>query len=46
MEDFEPYPCLPPLDPKQEKNQPSRVAPWYQREADVYSLFKVSGLFS
>ncbi|XP_070597946.1 alpha-2-macroglobulin-like protein 1 isoform X2 [Erythrolamprus reginae] len=40
MEDFEPYPCLPLLDPKQGKNQPSRVAPWYQREADVYSLFK------
>ncbi|XP_063150596.1 alpha-2-macroglobulin-like protein 1 [Candoia aspera] len=40
MEDFEPYPCLPPLDPR----QPFRVAPWYQKEADVYSLFKQSKL--
>ncbi|KAM6475570.1 alpha-2-macroglobulin-like protein 1 isoform 2-T2 [Liasis olivaceus] len=37
MEDFEPYPCLPPLDPRQGN---FKVAPWYQREADVYSLFK------
>ncbi|XP_026569065.1 alpha-2-macroglobulin-like protein 1 [Pseudonaja textilis] len=44
MEDFEPYPCLPAPDLKQGKNQPSRVAPWYQREADVYSLFKQSRL--
>uniref|UniRef100_A0ABM5FQT5 Alpha-2-macroglobulin-like protein 1 isoform X1 n=1 Tax=Pogona vitticeps TaxID=103695 RepID=A0ABM5FQT5_9SAUR len=40
LEDFEPYPCLPPHGPSQSQKQSSRAAPWYQNEADVYSLFK------
>ncbi|XP_066468774.1 alpha-2-macroglobulin-like protein 1 [Tiliqua scincoides] len=38
LEDFEPYPCLLPRGQKQKRSL--RVAPWYQSEADVYSLFK------
>ncbi|KAH0628647.1 hypothetical protein JD844_010035 [Phrynosoma platyrhinos] len=33
LEDFEPYPCMAPQGAV-------RVAPWYQSEADVYSLLK------
>ncbi|XP_061439274.1 alpha-2-macroglobulin-like protein 1 isoform X4 [Rhineura floridana] len=40
LEDFEPYPCLPPLDSSKKQQGSSRAAPWYQSEADVYSLFK------
>ncbi|XP_053896163.1 alpha-2-macroglobulin-like protein 1 [Malaclemys terrapin pileata] len=43
LEDFEPYPCLPPVlpFPTTPRNRRSlMVAPWYQSEADVYSLFK------
>ncbi|XP_067387062.1 alpha-2-macroglobulin-like protein 1 [Emydura macquarii macquarii] len=46
LEDFEPYPCLPPalphhphlLTPRSKRSLMG--APWYQSEADVYSLFK------
>ncbi|XP_014115222.1 PREDICTED: alpha-2-macroglobulin-like protein 1 isoform X1 [Pseudopodoces humilis] len=38
LEDFEAYPCL-PQQPRPHKK--ARMgAPWYQSEADVYSLFK------
>ncbi|XP_007055680.2 alpha-2-macroglobulin-like protein 1 [Chelonia mydas] len=43
LEDFEPYPCLPPVFPllPTPRNRRSLMgAPWYQSEADVYSLFK------
>ncbi|KAG6924827.1 alpha-2-macroglobulin like 1, partial [Chelydra serpentina] len=43
LEDFEPYPCLPPVLPflPTPRNRRSLMgAPWYQSEADVYSLFK------
>nr|XP_006120000.1 alpha-2-macroglobulin-like protein 1 [Pelodiscus sinensis] len=43
VEDFEPYPCLPPVLPllPTARNRRSLMgAPWYQSEADVYSLFK------
>nr|XP_060619449.1 alpha-2-macroglobulin-like protein 1 [Anolis sagrei ordinatus] len=36
LEDFEPYPCLAP----QRQKRSVREAPWYQAEADVYSLLK------
>ncbi|KAJ6658340.1 hypothetical protein lerEdw1_020612 [Lerista edwardsae] len=39
LEDFEPYPCLLPRGKKQKRSL--KVAPWYQSEADVYSLFKL-----
>uniref|UniRef100_A0ABM5FQT1 Alpha-2-macroglobulin-like protein 1 isoform X1 n=2 Tax=Pogona vitticeps TaxID=103695 RepID=A0ABM5FQT1_9SAUR len=37
VEDFEPYPCLPAEGKTQ--NQPL-IAPWFQKQPDVYSLFK------
>ncbi|XP_062975138.1 alpha-2-macroglobulin-like protein 1 [Elgaria multicarinata webbii] len=40
LEDFEPYPCLRPLGPSQRQKRSLKVAPWYQSEADVYSLLK------
>ncbi|XP_074852369.1 alpha-2-macroglobulin-like protein 1 [Carettochelys insculpta] len=43
LEDFEPYPCLPPVTPHlpgARKRRSLMGAPWYQSEADVYSLFK------
>ncbi|CAM2097443.1 unnamed protein product [Caretta caretta] len=43
LEDFEPYPCLLPVFPllPTPRNRRSLMgAPWYQSEADVYSLFK------
>ncbi|KAE8589584.1 hypothetical protein XENTR_v10017632 [Xenopus tropicalis] len=45
IEDFEPYPCLEdaPVLPNRAKRSIKR-APWYQSEADVYSLFKSSNL--
>ncbi|XP_062827460.1 alpha-2-macroglobulin-like protein 1 isoform X2 [Anolis carolinensis] len=36
LEDFEPYPCLAP----QKQKRSVKEAPWYQAEADVYSLLK------
>ncbi|MEE6485825.1 hypothetical protein FKM82_014430 [Ascaphus truei] len=45
IEDFERYPCL-ETDPGQNsRSKRSKLwAPWYQSEADVYSLFKESSL--
>ncbi|KAJ7316367.1 hypothetical protein JRQ81_002529 [Phrynocephalus forsythii] len=40
LEDFEPYPCLPRHGPSESEKLSLRAAPWYQSEADVYSLFK------
>ncbi|XP_019337854.1 alpha-2-macroglobulin-like protein 1 isoform X5 [Alligator mississippiensis] len=43
LEDFELYPCLPPVTPHPPtlwNRHPLMGAPWYQSEADVYSLFK------
>ncbi|XP_053226653.1 alpha-2-macroglobulin-like protein 1 isoform X2 [Podarcis raffonei] len=37
LEDFEPYPCLPSEGPKTKR---SIMAPWFQTQADAYSLFK------
>lgn len=44
LEDFEPYPCLPPAVslPTSEGHNHFLLAPWYQSEGDVYNLFKVS----
>lgn len=44
LEDFEAYPCLPQQPSPRKKAQMG--APWYQSEADVYSLFKVSACIS
>lgn len=44
LEDFEAYPCLPPQPSPHKKAQMG--APWYQSEADVYNLFKVSACTS
>ncbi|XP_026531282.1 alpha-2-macroglobulin-like protein 1 [Notechis scutatus] len=41
LEDFEPYPCLPSNSERQKKHL---IAPWFQSQADVYSLFKELGL--
>ncbi|XP_013916339.1 PREDICTED: alpha-2-macroglobulin-like protein 1 [Thamnophis sirtalis] len=41
LEDFEPYPCLPSNSERQKR---SLIAPWFQSQADVYSLFKDLGL--
>ncbi|XP_053154513.1 alpha-2-macroglobulin-like protein 1 isoform X4 [Hemicordylus capensis] len=42
LEDFEPYPCLPPVDPLTSNRQKRSFipGPWYQSQGDVYSLFK------
>nr|XP_034997143.1 alpha-2-macroglobulin-like protein 1 [Zootoca vivipara] len=44
LEDFDPYPCLPPPAPSQKQKRALKVAPWYQSEADVFSLFKLMRL--
>ncbi|XP_060124957.1 alpha-2-macroglobulin-like protein 1 [Zootoca vivipara] len=36
LEDFDPYPCL----PEGSKKKRSILAPWFQNQADAYSLFK------
>ncbi|XP_063150606.1 alpha-2-macroglobulin-like protein 1 [Candoia aspera] len=41
LEDFEPYPCLPSESKRQKRYL---VAPWFQSQADVYSLFKELGM--
>ncbi|KAL8202401.1 UNVERIFIED_CONTAM: hypothetical protein K2H54_013100, partial [Gekko kuhli] len=41
LEDFEPYPCLLRPGPSPRRKRSRGVAPWYQSEADVYSLFKL-----
>ncbi|XP_042303669.1 alpha-2-macroglobulin-like protein 1 [Sceloporus undulatus] len=41
LEDFEPYPCMAPRGASQKQKRSVRVAPWYQSEADVYSLLKL-----
>lgn len=41
LEDFEPYPCLPSNGKRQKKHS---IAPWFQSQADAYSLFKVSDI--
>ncbi|KAL8202435.1 UNVERIFIED_CONTAM: hypothetical protein K2H54_014681, partial [Gekko kuhli] len=41
LEDFEPYPCLLRLGPSPRRKRSQKVAPWYQSEADAYSLFKL-----
>ncbi|XP_060092275.1 alpha-2-macroglobulin-like protein 1 [Heteronotia binoei] len=41
LEDFEPYPCLLHPGPSPRHKRSLAVAPWYQSEADVYSLFKL-----
>ncbi|XP_053226684.1 alpha-2-macroglobulin-like protein 1 [Podarcis raffonei] len=41
LEDFEPYPCLPPLAPSQKQKRALKGAHWAQSEADVFSLFKL-----
>ncbi|KAG8435785.1 hypothetical protein GDO86_013650 [Hymenochirus boettgeri] len=43
IEDFERYPCLEPDNPPRTKRS-QKQAPWYQSEADVYSIFKSSNL--
>ncbi|XP_077202031.1 alpha-2-macroglobulin-like protein 1 [Paroedura picta] len=40
LEDFEPYPCLLRPGQSHRRKRSLKVAPWYQNEADVYSLFK------
>ncbi|XP_033028841.1 alpha-2-macroglobulin-like protein 1 [Lacerta agilis] len=37
LEDFEPYPCLPSEGPRTKR---SIAAPWFETQADAYSLFK------
>lgn len=44
LEDFEAYPCLPQQPSPHKKARMG--APWYQSEADVYNLFKVSAYTS
>ncbi|XP_015261618.1 PREDICTED: alpha-2-macroglobulin-like protein 1, partial [Gekko japonicus] len=41
LEDFEPYPCLLRPGPHPRRKRSLGLAPWYQSEADVYSLFKL-----
>ncbi|XP_025031018.1 alpha-2-macroglobulin-like protein 1 [Python bivittatus] len=41
LEDFEPYPCLPSESKRQKRYL---IAPWFQSQADVYSLFKEVGM--
>ncbi|XP_054858472.1 alpha-2-macroglobulin-like protein 1 [Eublepharis macularius] len=42
LEDFEPYPCLPLEHPQLHGQRRKRtvIGPWYESQADVYSLFK------
>nr|XP_056704304.1 alpha-2-macroglobulin-like protein 1 [Euleptes europaea] len=42
LEDFEPYPCLPFEGPPMlgQRRKRSLLGPWYEWQADVYSLFK------
>lgn len=40
LEDFEAYPCLPQKSSVHKKTRMG--APWYQSDADVFNLFKVS----
>ncbi|XP_077202330.1 alpha-2-macroglobulin-like protein 1 isoform X2 [Paroedura picta] len=41
LEDFEPYPCLLRPGHSDRRKRSRKRAPWYQSEADVYSLFKL-----
>ncbi|XP_042311607.1 alpha-2-macroglobulin-like protein 1 [Sceloporus undulatus] len=40
LEDFEPYPCL----PSEGRTKRSLIAPWFQSQPDVYSLFQHLGI--
>ncbi|KAL8202318.1 UNVERIFIED_CONTAM: hypothetical protein K2H54_010145 [Gekko kuhli] len=42
VEDFEPYPCLPFEGPRlvTDRRKRSLIGPWFESQADVYSLFK------
>uniref|UniRef100_A0ACB8ETZ3 Uncharacterized protein n=1 Tax=Sphaerodactylus townsendi TaxID=933632 RepID=A0ACB8ETZ3_9SAUR len=44
LEDFEPYPCLLRPGPHPRQKRSLLMAPWYQSEADVFSLFKFLGM--